>query len=185
MYGKCKPFTPEDWPDVVIDAFQILSDHHWVPAATLIIGLPKEDDMDIDLTVQLVERLQEFKSLIVPLFFVAEGALANETESFVLEHMNRFHGELFVKCWKHNLKWIPALLKEYSNMCMKNDLKRYALRIVASRGIKYASRLFVRCEDEYDYDLAKMIKDIRKGKICAVPQPLRIIHQFQRIARTS
>jgi radical SAM superfamily enzyme YgiQ (UPF0313 family) len=184
MYGKCKPFAPEEWPDIVVDAFDILSRNRWVPCATLIIGLPKEDDKDVDLTIQLVERLREFKSLIVPLFFVAEGALAGKAESFTLERMNRIHGELFVKCWKHDLKWIPTLLEEYSDMCIDNGLKRYGLRFVARIGIRNAGRVFSICEDEYDYDLAQMIKDIRAGKMRIAPQPLRIIHQLQHMTRT-
>jgi len=183
MRGKCKPFAPEDWPDVVLDAFQVLSKNLWVPAATLIIGLPGEDDRDIDLTIRLVERLREFKSLIVPLFFVAEGALAGSAESFTLERMNRSHGELFVKCWRHNLKWMPTLLKEYSDMCMRNHLKRYGLRLIASRAFDYVNRLFTRCEDEYGYDLARLIKDVRAGEISVVPQPIRIIQELQHINR--
>ncbi|MCL4429296.1 MAG: hypothetical protein M1167_00950, partial [Chloroflexi bacterium] len=37
MAGKAKPFEPEEWPQVVINAFQTLSDNNWVPCATLII----------------------------------------------------------------------------------------------------------------------------------------------------
>ncbi|MEM3709351.1 MAG: radical SAM protein, partial [Nitrososphaerales archaeon] len=50
MIGKCKPFKPEDWPQVVVDAFEILSKNSWVPCATLILGLPGENEKDIDLT---------------------------------------------------------------------------------------------------------------------------------------
>jgi radical SAM superfamily enzyme YgiQ (UPF0313 family) len=180
MHGKCKPFAPEEWPDMVVNAFQILSENYWVPAATLIIGLPKEDEKDINLTIQLVERLQEFRSLIVPLFFVAEGTLAGRAESFTLEHMNQLHGELFVKCWKHNLRWMPTLLKEYSEICVKNGLKRYGLRLIGSLGIRYADSILNRCRDEYNYDLKRMIKDIKTGRI-TVAQPLQVMHRIQHI----
>ncbi|MCW4016374.1 MAG: B12-binding domain-containing radical SAM protein, partial [Candidatus Bathyarchaeota archaeon] len=75
MQGKCKPFEPEDWPQVVIDAFEIMAKNSWVPCATLVIGLPKETDKDIDLTLDLLEELKGFKSLIVPLFLVSMGGL--------------------------------------------------------------------------------------------------------------
>jgi len=39
MKGKCKPFEPEDWPQVVINAFDIMAKKYWGPYATLIIGL--------------------------------------------------------------------------------------------------------------------------------------------------
>ena len=58
---------------LVVDAFQILSDNNWVPASTLIVGLPGEEECDVQLTLDLVEELKGFKSIIVPLFFVSQG----------------------------------------------------------------------------------------------------------------
>jgi len=185
MNGKCKPFTPHDWPNVVVEAFEALSENQWVPSATLIMGLPDEDEGDVDLTIQLVERLRDFKSLIVPLFFVAEGALARRAESFTLDRMNRAHGELFVKSWRHNLRWIPTLLKEYSQMSVRSGLRRHQLNLVASFAVRYADRIFSMCEDEYDYDLARMVRDIRAGKACVTPLPVRVAQRLQHATATS
>jgi radical SAM superfamily enzyme YgiQ (UPF0313 family) len=52
-----------------------MSENYWVPCATLIIDLPGEIDKDLDLTIDILEELQEFKSLIVPLFLVSMGDL--------------------------------------------------------------------------------------------------------------
>jgi len=111
--GKCKPFSPEDWPQVVLNAFEILSKASWVPCATLIIGLPGETERDVDLTINLVEKLRAFKSLIVPLFLVSEGTLKGKAESFSAENMTPKRSELFLKCWEHNLDWAEVFLKEY------------------------------------------------------------------------
>jgi radical SAM superfamily enzyme YgiQ (UPF0313 family) len=184
MLGKCRPYPPESWPDVVVTAFQMLSDNSWVPVATLITGLPGEDLEDIDLTIQLIERLQEYKSLIVPLFFVAEGALEEKADSFTLKKMTRAHGELFVRCWRHNLRWAPNLLREYLDGFGGNGLKIHVMRLFASQVIKNAARLLSRCEEEYDYDLARMIGDIRAGKTSTLPQPLRAIYHLQRLSQT-
>lgn len=97
MVGKCKPFKPEDWPQVVVDSFETLDENHWVPLATLIIGLPGETETDVDLTIDLVEKLRGFKSLLVPLFFVSEGGL-RKTESFSIDKMTPRRSELFLKC---------------------------------------------------------------------------------------
>ncbi|MFN3384266.1 MAG: B12-binding domain-containing radical SAM protein, partial [Archaeoglobaceae archaeon] len=70
MAGKVLPFKAEEWSDVVEMSFGICSDNHWVPCATLIIGLPNETEEDVLRTVELIERLKSYKSLIVPLFFV-------------------------------------------------------------------------------------------------------------------
>jgi len=113
MIGKCKPFSPEAWPQVVIEAFGIMSENSWVPCATVILGLPGETERDVELTIDLVEELKPFKSLIVPLLLVSEGGLKNRAESFALNQMTLAHSELFLKCWEHNLDWGENLLSEY------------------------------------------------------------------------
>jgi radical SAM superfamily enzyme YgiQ (UPF0313 family) len=159
MSGKCRPFPPEAWPEVVIDAFQVLAENHWVPCATLIIGLPGEDEGDVVKTIELVEELSAFKSLLVPLFFVSMGSLREKAESFTLKDLNRRHGELIIKCWDHNLSWIPELIKEEENFRL-----RYLLRLVAIYGVKRARQLMRTCGEEYGYDLNAMIADLRPSQ---------------------
>jgi len=113
MAGKAKPFEPEQWPQVVVDAFQILSDNNWVPCATLIIGLPGEQEEDVQLTIDLVKRLHEYKSLLVPLFMVSEGGLKDQAKSFKIESITHKQSELFIACWQHNLDWAETFLNEY------------------------------------------------------------------------
>lgn len=181
MAGKCKPFKPEDWPEVVVNSFEVLSQNHWVPCATLIVGLPEETERDIDLTIELLEELKAFKSLIVPLFLVSEGRLKNRAESFTLEKMTPKHSELFLKCWEHNLHWAPILVEEHSNMCIKNRAARYGLKLVISWGIKQGKKLIRKCRDDYNYDLPAMIKDARTGKINVAPLPTSIIYRLLRL----
>jgi len=176
--GKCKPFSPEDWPQVVLTAFEILSKASWVPCATLIIGLPGETEKDVDLTIDLVEKLREFKSLIVPLFLVSEGTLKDKAESFSVENMTPKRSELFLKCWEHNLEWAKVFLKEY--LSTRNKWEGYGLRLVVSYGIKQGKELIRKCQDDYDYNLPAMIKDAQAGKISVAPMPLRVIYKFIR-----
>jgi len=167
MMGKCKPFSPEDWPQVVVEAFETLSDNSWVPCATLIIGLLGETEKDIDLTIDLVERLRAFKSLIVPLFLVSEGGLKDKAESFSVDKMTRKHCELFLKCWEHNLDWGDTLLREYSPT--KGRGKGYGIRLVLSYGIKQAKQLIRKCRNDYECNLPAMIRDAREGKTNFAP----------------
>ncbi|MEM3530388.1 MAG: radical SAM protein [Nitrososphaerales archaeon] len=176
MIGKCKPFKPEDWPQVVVDAFEILSKNSWVPCATLILGLPGENEKDIDLTIDLVEELKVFKSLIVPLFFVSEGRLKNKSESFNIEKMMIKHFELFLKCWEHNLEWGEILINEYPTTRRRG--KGYLLRAIFSYGIKQSKRLIHICKKDYEYNLLAMIDDFRKRKMSAAPLPLRIAQKL-------
>lgn len=178
MKGKCRPFEPKDWPQVVKDAFAIMTDNYWVPCATLIIGLPGETDSDLELTVKLVEELKPFKSLIVPLFLVSMGGLKDKTESFNITNMTPKQAELFLTCWEHNIKWGQTLLQEY--FLTKSGVKGYAFRILFSYGLKHAKKLIHRCKDQYNYDLATMIEDERNGRISVGPAPIRFIYRYLR-----
>ncbi|MGQ9680074.1 MAG: B12-binding domain-containing radical SAM protein [Candidatus Bathyarchaeia archaeon] len=174
MLGKCKPFKPEDWQRVVVEAFEVLSENSWIPCATLILGLPGEAEKDLELTIDLVEELKGFKSLIVPLFLVSVGGL--KAGSFSIGQMTPKHSELFLKCWEHNLDWSENLLKEH--FFTKGRGKGYAARLVFSYGIRQGKKLIRRCRDEYEYDLPRMIRDMKEGGINLAPLPIRFIHHL-------
>jgi radical SAM superfamily enzyme YgiQ (UPF0313 family) len=174
MAGKCKPFKPEDWPEVVVNAFEILSENYWNPCATLIMGLPGETEKDIELTIELVERLRKFESFLVPLFFVSMGGLRNKAEPFALEKMTSEHSELLIKCWEHNFNWIPRLLKEAEPILDSGGAK-FGLKIIIPYAVYYCRKLFRRCREEYDYDLPAMINDIKNGEINVTPLPVRLL----------
>lgn len=181
MAGKTKPFKLEEWPEVVLNAFEIMAENHWVPCATLILGLPGETERDVDLTIDLVEELRSFKSLIVPLFLVAMGGLRNRAGSFTLKDMTPKRTELFLKCWEHNFHWTPTLIEEYLPMCIGNRIARYGLKLVFSYAVKQSKKLICKCKDDYDYDLQAMINDFRTGKISVAPLPVRLLHPFPKL----
>lgn len=178
MEGKCKPFKPEDWPQVVANSFEILSENHWVPCATLILGFPGETEEDIDLTIELVEKLKKFKSLIVPLFLVSMGGLKNKADSFTLEKMTPKHSELFFECWEHNFNWIPIFLRERANASVKSRSTRFGLKLVTSYAIRQGKKLIRKCQRDYDYDVRSMIRDIKDGKITIESLPTRFVHRL-------
>lgn len=73
MPAKVRPFHPEQWPEVVKTAAGIMTDNNLIPACTLIMGLPQETEDDVIKTIELMDDLNDFKSLIVPLFFCPFG----------------------------------------------------------------------------------------------------------------
>jgi len=176
MKGKCRPYEPEDWPDMVLNAFEILSENNWVPCATLILGLPEETDRDVELTISLIEKLRPFRSLVVPLFLVAFGGLGNKCESFTLDDMTPKHSELLLKCWEHNLEWIPILFKGWSEMAMRNKMAAHGLWTMLSYAIRRARSLIRVCERDYGYDLKAMIEDYKTGKrVIPSSLPVRLL----------
>jgi radical SAM superfamily enzyme YgiQ (UPF0313 family) len=175
MAGKAKPFAPEEWPRVVEDAFHILKENDWVPVATLIIGLPGEETEDVQLTIDLIKKLREVKSLIVPLFMVGEGGLKGKAQSFTIDKMTNKQGELFLDCWEHNLEWSKVLLKEYF---ATQGAKGYGMKFVFNYGINQATKLMNQCRKDYDCNMPAMIKDIRSGKISVTPMPVRFLYKL-------
>ncbi|HEC87786.1 MAG TPA: B12-binding domain-containing radical SAM protein [Thermoplasmata archaeon] len=112
MSAKAKPFKPEQYPEIVKEAAGIMTDNNLIPACTLITGLPEETEDDVIKTIELLDDLKDFKSIIVPLFFVPMGKLKNE-DWFKEEEMNEMQKELLIKCLRHDLKWINTIANEY------------------------------------------------------------------------
>jgi len=178
MIGKCKPFSPEAWQQIVVEAFEVMSENSWVPCATVILGLPGETERDVELTIDLIEELKQFKSLIVPLLLVSEGGLKNKAESFMFDHMTPIHSDLFLKCWEHNIDWGETLLQEY--FALKGWGKTTSIKLLFSFGFRQVRRLIQRCRSEYGNDLVSMIQDIREGRMQIAPFPVHLLSKIIR-----
>jgi radical SAM superfamily enzyme YgiQ (UPF0313 family) len=109
MPAKAHPFKPEDWPELVRTGMGLMHDNMLVPACTLIVGVPEETENDVIKTIELMDDLKVFRSLIVPLFFVPMGRLKEE-DWFRNTHMTKLHYELLIKCVEHDLYWLDNLI---------------------------------------------------------------------------
>ncbi len=133
MPAKSAPYPPEQWPEVVEDAFRIMHENRIIPAATLILGLPEEKPEDVVATAELLDRLRPYRSLIVPMFFVPMGALKNR-EWFRKHGLREEHIEVLDRCLRHSVYWAEDIvnnfyLNEFSLMPVKFGLKMF-LRLV-------------------------------------------------------
>lgn len=114
MPAKCYPFSPDEWCDIVEKAFGIMQENNWVPAATIILGLPGENEDDIIATIELLGRLREYPSLIAPLFFVPMHTSAlKDSHKFTTSILSELHMELIELCVKHNLRHLDFIMKKY------------------------------------------------------------------------
>ncbi len=111
MKGKAKPFQPEKWSEVVREAMKLLQDNKWVVCGTLVMGMPGERREDVEKTLDLIRDLREYKTLIVPLFFVPLGDLKTN-EFFRPSHMLPEHWMLLAECIDHDFEWAPKLMEE-------------------------------------------------------------------------
>jgi len=109
MPAKAHPFKAEEWPQVVRTGIGLMHDNNMIPACTLIVGVPEETEEDLIKTIELMDELEGFRSLIVPLFFVPMGRLKDE-DWFKETEMNELHKELLIKCLKHDFYWIDKLI---------------------------------------------------------------------------
>jgi hypothetical protein len=59
--------------------------------------------------MELMDDLKDFRSLIVPLFFVPMGRLKDE-EWFKETQMTKLHQESLTKCLEHGIRWADELI---------------------------------------------------------------------------
>ncbi len=153
MRGKALPSSPEKWPEIVKQSLGILEDNNWIPACTLISGLPGEEKDDVIKTLDLLDDIKDSLSLIVPLAFVSmEGSTLSTEESFTVEKMIPEHWMVLGECMEHGA-WVARKLKK-SYVKEKNILVRWLFDFIADRLIKsaegYAKKL-KRGEPPKDY----------------------------------
>ncbi len=131
MPAKAHPFKPNQWREVVFAGMGLMHDNRLVPACTLIVGLPDEQESDVLKTMELIDDLKNYRSLIVPLFFVPLGKLGRE-DWFSEVKLSPLHKQLFVKCAEHDFRWVNDLIdsslsnKWYSSL-LKGLYKGFAV----------------------------------------------------------
>jgi len=135
MPGKAAPFRPEKWPDVVREVMPILHDNLFIPAATVILGLPGETSDDVVKTIELIEDLRPYRVLIVPMFFVPMGALRRE-DWFTSVNLTHEHAELLIAILKHSLYWSKDILQKF----YLDKLRYLPLRLALTSFIRRAER---------------------------------------------
>ncbi len=107
MKGKLKPWSPEDWPEVVEQGMAVMIDNYIIPHATLVMGLAGETAEDTLKTIELVDRLKGYPSLILPLFFVPLSVLKDRM--FIADMMTPEQKELLTVSMRHTSRWAQQL----------------------------------------------------------------------------
>ncbi len=132
MSGKPLPFRPEEWGELVCNAFGILNDNDWFPLATLIIGLPDENENDVNVTLELIDDLNKYRAFLVPLLFVPlENCFLKNQREAKLDSLSTLRWELFTECWKFNVRiWRSTLFRKlFNNPLIHNVFTKFFLPI--------------------------------------------------------
>jgi radical SAM superfamily enzyme YgiQ (UPF0313 family) len=149
MVGKMLPYEPEQWREVVTQAFGILNDNDWYPLATLIIGLPQEKEEDITETLELMDCLKGYNAFYVPLFFVPlENCLLMHRKGAEIDSLTEIRWELLTRCWEYNVRiWRDTFLHHrIRNPLVYNAIKRVMIPYIAKTfglyyGLKHGERM--------------------------------------------
>jgi radical SAM superfamily enzyme YgiQ (UPF0313 family) len=130
MSGKMLPYKPEQWKEIVSQAFGILNDNDWYPLATLIVGLPDENEGDVIETLELIDDLKCHKAFYVPLLFVPlENCLLMNKHGAEIDSLTRARWEFITRCWEYDARiWGDTFLKNrIRNPILNKIVKRGAL----------------------------------------------------------
>ena len=144
MAGKMLPYKPEQWKEIVTGSFGILNDNDWYPLATLIVGLPEENEEDVLDTLELLDDLKGYNAFYVPLFFVPlENCLLDDKKGAELDSLSKIRWEFLIRCWEYNIRiWRDTFLKNrIPNPLLFNAVNKIAIPYAARiAGIYYGMK---------------------------------------------
>lgn len=143
MPGKSAPFPPERYPEVVEESFSIMHELRIVPAATFILNLPGETPEDVLKTMELIERLRNYRSIIVPMIFVPMGRLRGARDIIATVRITREHVEAMKVALDHSLIWAERMMNEFylREHPVLKLLLRYFMSLVRWKAGKIYSQL--------------------------------------------
>jgi len=105
MPFKGAPFEADEWPEIVLQSWKLLTKNFIYPAGTLMLGLDDTEE-DIQATIDMVKKLNKYPGMCWPLTFMPLGALRSQKrEHFYTdwETMSPKAQELFLLCINHML----------------------------------------------------------------------------------
>lgn len=104
MRGKTLPYDAKDWHEIVVQAIGIMNDNDIYPLATLLMGLPDENESDALATMELIDRMKDLKLFYVPLLFTSEEeCLLNVARQADLKDLSNTHWDFIATCWRRNV----------------------------------------------------------------------------------
>jgi radical SAM superfamily enzyme YgiQ (UPF0313 family) len=111
MRGKMLPYPPEQWHEIVTQATGILDDNGIAPLATLVIGLPGEQEEDTNQTLELLYKLKGNRVMYAPILFTSEEeSQLRGRKHMSLRKLTDLQWEVLSTCWRFNFNtWKPQL----------------------------------------------------------------------------
>jgi len=144
MPGKAAPYKIEQWHEIVVEAAAIMHEIRLIPAITIIVGLPEEEPEDVLETIELVEKLRPYRSLIVPLFYVPMSHVRADKTGW-LDKLNLYpeHIDLLKVVARHSIFWARDIVNKY----YFKGPQYFLLRRLVNFFISYVDKRIAELED--------------------------------------
>jgi len=161
--NKMKPFTPEEWPWVLLNGTYAFNKFFWFPAYTTIVGLPWETDEDeidtarliITMEKKLKEKLGEKAHFTVtPLAFVPMGALKDNDFFDVTSQLTPGRILHIYHAWRH-LAWevdhgLRRVTKGNPNFLIFSPIAKFGAHLLVQTIRKWALRQGINVDKPLD-----------------------------------
>ncbi len=143
MNNKMKPFSPEEWPWVLLNGTYVFNRNYWFPAYTTILGLPGDtDDYEIMTARLIITMEKELKEklgnrahfTVTPLSFVPMGLLKDQ-DFYRVEDMITYGQFLHLYyAWRHTaeevVKGLPSVMAGKLFLIFLYPLARFGVNAV-------------------------------------------------------
>lgn len=163
MPGKVKPYSIEQWPDVIDEALGILDDNHWFTVASLMTGLPRETEDDVIRSIEFIDRIKHHNAFIWVFPLMPLRAMLKNAAKWAPEY-TPLRQELILKATRHSITLInreaPRILKVLPAWARPSAL--LALKYVTGMTLhffKQADGAIARHEDRL-----KLYKDLQHAR---------------------
>jgi len=150
MPAKSAPYKVDEYPETVEQAFKIMHENKIIPAGTMIVGLPEETEDDVYKTIELVDNLRSYRSILVPMFFVPMGYFKNK-DWFTRIKLTDAHIELYRKVFWHDVYWGEEII---NHSYLKGPLY-YPVRMTLKLFLRVAKRRMRKIEANLESYLKK------------------------------
>jgi hypothetical protein len=141
MPGKVKPYTIEQWPEVIGDALGILDDNHWFTIASMMTGLPKETEADVIRNMEFMDDIKHHNVFVwmfplmplrsmrkqagkwIPQYTPLRQELILRATVRSVDMINR-HADMLLKPIPSHLRWLAIRFLKYTSSKMVEYLKQ-------------------------------------------------------------
>ena len=172
MRNKMKPFSPDEWPEVLLKGTAVFNQNYWFPAYTLIIGLPGATEDDYWDTVRVIDAMERYLPevlgekahfTVTPLFFVPMGVLKGE-RFFDAESLTEAQMAVIYRAWRHILYELSNLPPQVIKLSPHLKIAFNLIAKIGAKAVVWYIKWFAK-KKGYDLEKAMRIKAEKKPHI--------------------